>query len=57
MSRFTIKEQDYINVVRYFNNNHDNSTPEIARQLKLTKNYVNFILTKYLNKLKQYYVY
>ena len=52
MSRFTIKEEDYNNVVRYFNNNHDNSTPEIARQLKLNKNYVNFMLTKYLNKLK-----
>jgi len=52
MIRFTIKEEDYNNVIRYFNNNHDNSTPEIARQLKLNKNYVNFMLTKYLNKLK-----
>ena len=49
MSRFTIIEEDYNNVIRYFNNNHDNSTPEIARQLKLTKHCVNFMLTKYLS--------
>jgi predicted transcriptional regulator len=40
-------------VVRYFKNNSNNSSPEIAKHYNMNVKTVNLILDKYFKKLKQ----
>ena len=51
---YKIDENDYNNVIEYFNNNHDNRTSIIAKKLKLKKVYVSYIIDLFLSKKRNY---
>jgi len=51
-SRYTIKGQDYNDVIELFTTSHNNQTSVISKSLGLNLGYVTFILDTYLNELE-----
>jgi len=51
-SRYTIKGQDYNDVIELFTTSQNNQTSVISKSLGLNFGYVNFILDTYLNELE-----
>jgi len=51
---YTIKEEDYFNVIKYFLNNDDNKTRVISEKFSLKWNYVSYMIDVHLSFKSNY---
>lgn len=51
---YKVIEEDFNNVVDYFNKNHNNIDSAIAKKLNLKEGYVSYLLDVYLSKKRNY---